>query len=168
MLIAACALVLAACGGGETEPSTSQEPAAQEETTATVELADSDLGQVLVDPDGMTLYMFVPDEEANGEPTCYDECADAWPAFEATGEPSAGTGLDQSLLGVVERTDGAEQVTYNNLPLYYFSGDKAAGDTNGQGLNDVWWVLSAAGEPIRGDAEKKVEKKDDGEEGAGY
>jgi predicted lipoprotein with Yx(FWY)xxD motif len=93
--------------------------------------------------------MFVPDQEAGGEPTCYEECAEAWPALEASDEPTAGDGLDQSMLGTVERTDGAEQVTYNNLPLYHFSGDESAGDTNGQGLNDVWWVLSPEGEPIQ-------------------
>lgn len=59
------------------------------------------------------------------------------PPLEANGEPTAGPELDGALLGAVERTDGSTQVTYNDLPLYLFSGDEAAGDTNGQGLNDV-------------------------------
>ena len=158
LLIAVSVFVLAACGGEEPESGGGEpqnaEPA-QNENAPTVEVADSDLGQILVDADGNTLYMFVPDEK-KGEPTCYDECADAWPAFEATGDPTAGTGVEQSLLGTVARTDGSDQVTYNDLPLYYFSGDKAAGDTNGQGLNDVWFVLSADGEPIRDDKEKEA------------
>jgi predicted lipoprotein with Yx(FWY)xxD motif len=53
------------------------------------------------------------------------------------------------MLGTVERDDGTTQVTYNDLPLYYFSGDQAAGDLEGQGLNDVWWVLSPEGEPVK-------------------
>lgn len=151
VLLAVSTLLLAACGGDEAEPATGEGQDAQGEVAATVEAAMSDLGDILVDAEGNTLYMFVPDQEEDGEPTCYDECAEAWPAFEASDEPSAGDGVDQSMLGTVERTDGTEQVTYNNLPLYHFSGDESAGDTNGQGLNDVWWVLSPEGEPIRGD-----------------
>lgn len=169
MLIAACALVLAACGSDETEPGAGAGEDAQdvqEETEATVELADGDLGSILVDAEGNTLYMFVPDQEANGEPTCYDDCAETWPPLEATDEPTAGEGLDQSLFGTAPRTDGSDQVTYNNLPLYYFSGDEAAGDTNGQGLSDVWWVLSAEGEPIRGADDAMGEDKE--KEGPGY
>ena len=151
MLIAAGLMLLAACGDDEAEPAAGEGQDAQQETEATVEVADSDLGEILVDTDGNTLYMFMPDEEENGEPTCYDDCAEAWPALEAIDEPTAGEGVDQSMLATVERTDGDEQVTFNNLPLYHFSGDEAAGDTNGQGLNDVWWVLSPEGRPIRDD-----------------
>ena len=114
-------------------------------TEAEVMVATSDLGDILTDADGITLYLFMPD--AQGDPTCYDECADTWPAF--TGTVSAGAGLDASLLGTVVRTDGGEQVTYNGWPLYYFANDAAAGDTNGQGLNDIWWVVGPDGEPIQ-------------------
>jgi len=159
VLAAASALLVAACGGGDAEPAAGEGgQEAPEEAAATVEVASSDLGDVLVDAEGNTLYMFVPDEEA-GEPTCYEDCAEAWPAVEASEDPTAGDGVDQSLLGTAERTDGTQQVTYNDLPLYYFSGDEAAGDTNGQGLNDVWWVLSPEGEPI--EAAKKQGGADD-------
>ena len=181
ILIAACTVLLVACGGGdEAEPAAgggenveeAEAPGAGgdagEEPVATIEVADGDLGDILVDAEGNTLYMFVPDQEANGEPTCYDDCAEAWPAFEATGEPTAGEGLEQTLLGTAERTDGSTQATYNNLPLYYFSGDKAAGDTNGQGLNDIWWVMSADGEPIRDEKEADKEADKDSDEGIGY
>lgn len=148
-LLAASAVLLGACGGDDVEPAAEQGSEAQNDAAATVAVATSDLGDILVDPEGNTLYMFVPDEEAGGEPTCYDDCAQAWPALEASGELTAGEGVDQDLLGTVERTDGGEQVTYNDLPLYHFSGNEAAGDTNGQGINDVWWVLGPDGEPIR-------------------
>jgi predicted lipoprotein with Yx(FWY)xxD motif len=147
-LVAACVLLFAACGGDEEEPSAGGQDQPQEEAAATIEVASASLGDILADPDGNTLYMFVPDQEEDGEPTCYDDCAEAWPAFEATGELTAGEGLDQSLLASVDRTDGTSQVTYNDLPLYYFSGDEAAGDTNGQGLMDVWYVVSPEGEPV--------------------
>lgn len=126
---------------------TEEQDQAEEEGAATVATADSEFGTILVDAEGNSLYMFVPDEE-EGEPTCYDDCAATWPPLEATGEATAGGGLDASLLGTVQRTDGSTQVTYNDLTLYLFSGDEAPGDTNGQGLNDVWWLVSADGEPV--------------------
>lgn len=147
----ACVLLLAACDGDVAEPSAGEEDEQQEQqdtAAATITSADSSLGEIIVDDEGMTLYMFVPDQEEDGEPTCYEDCAATWPPLEATGDLQAGEGLDPSLLGSVERTDGITQVTYNNLPLYNFSGDEAAGETNGQGLNDVWWVMSPDGEPI--------------------
>jgi predicted lipoprotein with Yx(FWY)xxD motif len=165
-LAAACALLLAACGGDDDETSAGGGGGeSQAEGPATIEVESSDLGDLLVDSEGNTLYMFMPDQQADGEPTCYDDCAEAWPAFEATGEQSAGEGLDQSLLGEAERTDGTTQVTYNDLPLYYFSGDEQAGDTNGQGLNDVWWVMSAEGAPIQ---DKKTSSDDDSSGDDGY
>jgi predicted lipoprotein with Yx(FWY)xxD motif len=148
-LVAACVLLFAACGGDEEEPAAGAgQDQPQEEAAATIEVASASMGDIIADAEGNTLYMFVPDEEENGEPTCYDDCAQSWPAFEATGDLTAGEGLDQSLLASVERTDGTTQVSYNDLPLYYFSGDEAAGDTNGQGLQDVWYVVSPEGEPV--------------------
>ena len=112
----------------------------------TVDVADAgSLGEVLVDGEGITLYMFDPDKQ--GESTCYDQCADAWPPL--IGEASAGDGADDSKLGSVARTDGSQQVTYNGWPLYYFANDQAAGDTTGQGVDNVWWVLDRDGEPVK-------------------
>ena len=114
---------------------------------ATVMLASTDLGDVLVDAAGMTLYMFTAD--AQGDSTCYDACATAWPPLTVDGAPAAGEGANDAKLGTVERTDGTTQVTYNGWPLYYWAQDSAPGDTTGQAVNDVWWVLDADGEPIR-------------------
>lgn len=71
------------------------------------------------------------------------------PAFATEGEPQAGEGIDASLLGTTTRTDDTVQVTYNGKPLYYFAGNENPGDTNGQGIGDVWFVASSNGEPIR-------------------
>lgn len=116
---------------------------------ATVALGSTDLGEVLVGPEGMTLYMFDPD--AQGDSTCYDQCATAWPplTLDDGAEPAAGEGVDAALLGTTERTDGTTQVTYDGWPLYYWAQDAAPGDATGQAVNDVWWVLDASGEPIR-------------------
>jgi predicted lipoprotein with Yx(FWY)xxD motif len=114
----------------------------------TVELAESDLGQILVDAEGMTLYGFVPDE-ADGEPTCYDDCAAAWPPLTVDDGFAVGEGLSEDDFTTAERTDGGVQLKLGTYPLYYFADDEAPGDTNGQGLNDVWFVIGADGELIR-------------------
>jgi predicted lipoprotein with Yx(FWY)xxD motif len=112
--------------------------------TAAVEVASSDLGDILVDTEGMTLYVFDSDTDENS--TCYDDCEANWPPL--TGEATAGDGVDESLLGTSEREDGTTQVTYAGKPVYYFAGDQAAGDTNGQAVGDVWWVVGPDGEAI--------------------
>ena len=152
--LAAMALILSACGAGEAgdttttagPPGTTTAPptATTEPDAATVQVASSSLGEILVDADGRSLYLFMPD--AQGESTCYDACESNWPPL--TVEGIAGDGVDAALLGTTERTDGSVQVTYNGWPLYHFGGDAAAGDTNGQGLNDVWFVVSPTGEAI--------------------
>jgi predicted lipoprotein with Yx(FWY)xxD motif len=113
-----------------------------------VMVADSSLGQILVDASGMSLYMFMPD--AQGDPTCTADCAGAWPPLIVAGEASGGEGVDAALLATATHPESGTQVTYNGWPLYYFAGDSAPGDTNGQGQGDVWYVLDPAGNPISG------------------
>jgi predicted lipoprotein with Yx(FWY)xxD motif len=165
-IFAAVALVLAACGGdddndagdGETAVTETGPTAATGATAtgatatgatatgdATVTVADSSFGEIVADAEGNTLYVFLPDE--GGASTCYDDCEAAWPPLTVDGTP-AGDGVDASLLGTVEREDGTMQVTLDGWPLYYFSGDEAAGDTNGQGLNEVWYVVAPDGTHI--------------------
>ena len=112
-------------------------------------LADSTFGKIIVDGAGKTLYMFTPDE--GGTPTCLGDCAGNWPALKAddVAQVSVGAGLDASKLSVVDRTDGGKQVKYGEYPLYYFAKDAAAGDVNGQGAADKWYVVGADGEPIK-------------------
>ncbi|WP_341359392.1 hypothetical protein V5H98_16930 [Georgenia sp. M64] len=148
--------------GGE-EATTEEETTASEEATteamteestedgaaagaATVMTAESDLGTILVDGEGMTLYMFTNDTQDSGESVCEGDCLVAWPPLE--GEPTAGEGVDDSLLGTIERSDGSTQASYNGWPLYYWAQDTAPGDVTGQGVGDVWYVLDPAGEPI--------------------
>jgi predicted lipoprotein with Yx(FWY)xxD motif len=129
----------------------SEAPASESPAAAAVELkvADSDLGQIITDGAGMTLYGFTPDEP--GTPTCYDDCAIAWPPLLADDPASVtvGAGLDASKLSTVDRTDGGKQLKYGTWTLYYFANDAAAGDTNGQGLNEVWYVIAPSGDLIK-------------------
>jgi predicted lipoprotein with Yx(FWY)xxD motif/glucose/arabinose dehydrogenase len=97
----------------------------------------------VVGPDGRTLYWFAHDEE--GQPTCYEACAEAWPPLildEGT-EPSVGEGVPGQV-DTVAREDGSLQVTYNGWPLYYFAQDTAPGEAKGQGLRDIWFAASPA------------------------
>lgn len=155
-LAALLSLGMAACANDEdqadganespepSEPPDRYEPPA--DPTVTVE--DSDLGQILVDAEGRTLYVFLADEGA--ESTCYDECEASWPPLTIEGDPAAGEGVDDSVLGTTEREDGSTQVTIDGHPLYHFAADETADDVNGQGVGDVWFVVSPAGEPIQG------------------
>jgi predicted lipoprotein with Yx(FWY)xxD motif len=131
-------------------PSASESPASGGSGETEVESEDSALGTILVDSKGNTLYVFMQD--TSDVSTCTGDCAASWPALIAKGEVKAGGGgdVDESLLGTSERDDGKTQVTYNGHPLYHFSGDQAPGDTNGQGIGDIWYVVSPAGDAITG------------------
>jgi predicted lipoprotein with Yx(FWY)xxD motif len=115
------------------------------DAAATVEVATTELGDILVDGDGRTLYLFLNDDQ--GPSTCYDDCAANWPPL--TTDATAGDGVDTGLLGTAARDDGTEQVTYDGWPLYHFVADTAPGDVNGQGVIDRWFVVSPEGEPVQ-------------------
>ena len=95
------------------------------------------LGDLLAGADGMTLYAFTPDATPD-KSTCNGDCATNWPPLVAA---VAGTGVSGTI-ATFARDDGSNQVSYNGKPLYYFAGDKAAGDTNGQGVGGKWFVAT--------------------------
>ena len=103
-------------------------------TGATVEAKPvGTIGTVLVaGSNGMTVYTFAKDVKDSGKSACNAGCIDKWPALTVTGgaAPTAGAGVTGTL-GTITRDDGTTQVTYNGLPLYFFSNDKAPGDANG-------------------------------------
>jgi predicted lipoprotein with Yx(FWY)xxD motif len=112
--------------------------AAQDDTFLKV-AQDPAVGSFLTDAEGNALYLFTPDTTP-GESTCYDDCATAWPPL----APSEGMNLPAGVPGeltTVERTDGTQQVAYNDIPLYYYAGDEQPGDINGQGLGGVWFIV---------------------------
>ncbi len=143
LLLAAGALALAACGGTTDDTTTTAATGAQ------VALAEGDAGAFLVDADGMALYLFTADTP--GTSTCTGACLEAWPALTTDGAPTAGAGVDGALLGTLTRDDGTTQVTYADLPLYRFASDMAPGDTAGQGVNDVWFLVAADGTALGAD-----------------
>jgi predicted lipoprotein with Yx(FWY)xxD motif/glucose/arabinose dehydrogenase len=104
------------------------------------------VGNILVGPGGLSLYIFLKDEieEGEGESYCFDECEVAWPPLIVPEgmEPRAGEGITGEL-GIHEREDGSRQLTYNGWPLYYFKLDRQPGDITGNGIKDVWYLALA-------------------------
>lgn len=121
-------------------------------TTATgaaeVAVADTDLGPVLVDGDGATLYVF--DNDGVDTSACTEACLDAWPPVLAE-DVLAGEGVTAEL-GTFTREDGGVQATVNGLPLYRFASDTGPGDVQGQGVGGVWWVVDGSGAAVTDDA----------------
>jgi predicted lipoprotein with Yx(FWY)xxD motif len=154
LLLLAIAVALAACSNGSTTTTapagggTSTSSSSGAMSGATVQTTDNaDFGTILTDAEGRTLYLF---EQDQGTTTaCTTGCAAAWPALVADGTPTAGDGVDAGLLDTAKQADGTVQVTYNGHLLYRYSGDAAAGDANGEGIGGVWFVVSAAGEPVQ-------------------
>jgi predicted lipoprotein with Yx(FWY)xxD motif len=109
-----------------------------------VTLHKTSLGNVLATVGGKTLYLYVPDGTTNTS-TCVDACAQEFPPLKTATKPVAGMGVRQSLLHTTKRPGGRLQVTYNGHPLYTYSGDTAKGQTNGEGLDGNWYVVTAAG-----------------------
>jgi predicted lipoprotein with Yx(FWY)xxD motif len=115
---------------------------------ATINVAtDPKLGQILVDGKGMTLYVFLKD--APDQSNCTGSCAQTWPPLLTQGNPTIGQGVDTSMVGGAALADGSKIATYNKMPLYYFSKDTKPGDTNGQGIGGVWYVISPSGQPVK-------------------
>ena len=129
------------------EPSTS-EPSESPDASATstsLMVADSALGEIVVDGEGMTVYMFDNDTQGSGSSACEGQCAVNWPAVTTDAGTPDVEGVTGEV-GTITGVDGATQVTLNGWPLYYYIDDAAPGDVAGQGVNEVWWVLSPEGE----------------------
>jgi len=150
------ALVVAGCGGGgsSSNTTTAGEKSASSGGGMTVGTASiSGLGTVLVDSEGMTVYLFAKDQGTAS--SCYGACEQGWPPVLAEGKPTAGEGAMSSQLGTTKRKDGTMQVTYAGHPLYTYAGDTAPGEANGNestAFGGKWSVMGTAGEAIAGTA----------------
>ncbi|HET6298192.1 MAG TPA: hypothetical protein VFG33_32745 [Kribbella sp.] len=149
---------LAACGnnGSTAAPAPQTTPAqstpsmapaaagAAKLSTATV----GNLGKIVVDGTGRTLYVYDLDTSKPPKSNCDGSCATAWPPLLAgSGTPQV-SGISASLVGTVTRSDGTKQVTLNGSPLYYYANDAKAGDATGQAVGGIWWVVGANGQKI--------------------
>ena len=146
------AIVVASCGGqGPTGASVTTGPTGPSYEVMT--RAVQGLGTILVDGDGYTLYLFMPDDHSS-QSHCAGVCADEWPPLllpSATTVLRSGHGVRAKLLGTTKRADGTVQVTYAGWPLYLWPDDLSPGQATGEGLNNVgglWYVVSPQGNPV--------------------
>ena len=134
--------------GGHGSPSAPASPASGG-GSSTVDVHTANGTSFLTDSAGRALYQFGSDTKTMS--TCSGACATAWPPLTVTGAPTAGAGATAADLATISRSDGTKQVTYAGHPLYYFSGDKAAGQINGEGstaFGASWYVVSPTGQQI--------------------
>ena len=157
----ALAVLLTACGGGtQTTPTTAEgSTSAPAETSAPatspvpagaaeLKTASSGAGQIVVDAKGMSIYFFTKDVKDSGTSACIGACITAWPPVLTESDSPAVDGVTGTV-GTIATPEGKKQVTVNGLPVYYYIQDKAAGDITGQGVNDVWYLVSPAGEMVK-------------------
>jgi predicted lipoprotein with Yx(FWY)xxD motif len=122
---------------------------ASTQSSGTVSLRRTSLGLILVNARGHTLYLFAKDRGARS--SCNGSCSRFWPPLLSRGKPTAGSGVNKSLLGTTRRSNGSMQVTYNKHPLYTYALDKRAGQTKGEGnslFGAKWWAVSARGRAV--------------------
>lgn len=156
-LAAALALLLVGCsspagqssGDGYGMPSETPSATAEASADAALTTADSSLGEIVVDGEGMTVYVFDKDTQGAAASACAGECIANWPAVVADSDEPVVEGVTGEV-GTIGAADGSKQLTLDGWPLYTFAGDSAAGDVNGQGVNGVWWVVGPDGTKIAG------------------
>lgn len=153
---AAALAFTAACSSNPSTPSTnssSSAPAASSPASSSgaaavgiMTTSAAGLGTIVVDSTGRTVYRY--DQDSNNPPTsnCSGGCATAWPPVPATTNV---TGVDSSLVGSITRSDGTKQLTIAGWPVYYYAGDRSAGQVNGQGSGGVWWAVAPSGSEVK-------------------
>jgi len=105
----------------------------------------SPLGEIVTDREGLTLYRFDKDTANPSKSNCEGDCATKWPPLIATSDEFQLQGIDQSKVSTILRTDGSRQVTIGGWPAYHYTGDSNPCDTNGQGIDGVWFALKPDG-----------------------
>ena len=151
-VVAAGVLALAGCGGSDDDNAGGSSGAAADGSAASdavLATADSDLGTIVVDADGRTVYVFDKDTAGSGTSACTGDCLAKWPPVKAPAGDLTADGVTGEV-GTITRDDGTKQVTLGGMPLYMFAGDSHAGDVTGQAVGDVWWALSPDGTKISG------------------
>jgi predicted lipoprotein with Yx(FWY)xxD motif len=175
----AAAVALAGCGSSSssTSPSTggtSSTPAAPASSGSSapagvaIKTAKTKIGTVLTDAAGKTLYFFAIDTKTTSN--CNGACATFWPPVKG---PAAASGTSlPGTFGVITRADGSKQASYDGHPLYTFTGDKAPGETTGNGKNlsgGLWFAITpAGGKPGSPGPQPSTSKSSSGGGGYGY
>jgi len=162
VILAAASLALTGCNGAAeappsptptaepttpsgNDPSDTASPAA---VSAGLAASETALGTIVTASDGKVVYMYGEDTQGSGESACPGQCLANWPAVPGGADAPTVTGITGEVTTIIG-TDGQPQLTLNGWPLYYYVGDNNPGDANGQGVGDVWFVLTPAGEPVK-------------------
>jgi predicted lipoprotein with Yx(FWY)xxD motif len=132
------AAVVAGCGSAHKPTAPASDPA--------VRVAKTKLGQVLVDGQGRTLYLYVKDHGTKS--ACSTACEHVWPPATVSRTPQAGPGITAAKLTTIRRPDSRRQLVYNGHLLYTSTADARPGQVNGEGFLGTWFVVSAAGNRI--------------------
>ena len=155
-------IIFTACGGDSVPIAQAPDaPAAEAPAVAPVlggiaaTAGVTDLGEILVGEDGLSLYGFTNDIDAIS--ACYGTCADAWPPVIVDQDFEVAPGLDTGIFATTVRDDGELQLVAGKWPLYFFAGDAAPGDINGQGSGDVWFAVDTDGILVTDGAEATAE-----------
>ncbi|MFI8414248.1 hypothetical protein ACIGB6_17460 [Paeniglutamicibacter gangotriensis] len=160
-ILLGAAMLLSGCASGNDEspgasgteattsaPATSDPASSPAAATADLMTGDSSLGTIVVDGEGMSLYYFTKDTKDTTTSACTGDCLVAWPIAVASGDTSTVEGVTGEV-GTIDSPEGEKHLTLNGMPLYYFAQDTKPGDVTGQGVNDVWYVVTPAGEMIK-------------------
>ena len=161
VLVAAGTLTVAACGSslgattsaGDVAHGTNvaahhaKKPAPQKKAV-TLMTAKTKLGTIVVDGHGRTLYAYDADRKGTAHSACTAGCLGLWPPADVKGKIT-----EHGVTGTVKTIaapGGGRQLTLNGWPLYYYAGDSGRGQTNGQGVDGIWWVMTPAGSKVTG------------------
>jgi predicted lipoprotein with Yx(FWY)xxD motif len=145
-------LLVASIGGTAIANASTRRPTARRAQNATVELRETSLGKILVSASGFTLFEFTKDKKLKDNCVTISGCPEVWPPLEVTGTPTAGTGVNASLLSTITLPGGAKQVTYKGHPLYMYIHDVGPGETGYVGAFEFgghWYALNAKGRAVK-------------------
>lgn len=144
-LVTASATALLIAGCSMTTPTPQGAPPT--DSGVDLQVAMGEFGEMVVDGDGMTVYVFDDDTPDSGESSCTGACVGLWPAVTVEATPPVVEGVTGTV-GTITTADGETHVTLNGWPLYTYAGDSAAGDTSGQGVDGLWWVVDPSGQKV--------------------
>lgn len=148
-------LATAACASSATSsatpPAAPASPAGGSSSSGgtVITTASSSGGSFLTDGSGRAIYLFTGDSK--NKSNCPASCTAIWPAVTVTSMPTTAGSAQSSALGMITRSDGTKQATYDGHPLYYFVQDTKAGMVGGQGMTGFghkWYLIGPSGSTI--------------------
>lgn len=150
LTVLAAGAVLVGCSDNDDSgpaPATTPMPSTVPAAGPALSTAQTGIGEVVVDVDGMTVYAYDRDQPGTNASACDSTCLQMWPPVtsDTTRPEVAGVG---GVIGTIPGPLGGHQVTVNGMPLYLFAGDPRPGSVAGQGMDNLWWALNPAGEKI--------------------